>query len=140
MGADTTVVGVTEDMGFGHPMTRRAGAIRAQRVPSLFISSAAKRIIAEHPGDDALAAKMRGYIDLDMKMLVEDLKAKPDALIVGPLNSQFHKDVWDDPAVIAARAGYRLLAVNDRADFPAELWVRSDIMGLRASLSDPPKP
>lgn len=139
LGPHPTVVGLTEDMGFGHPMTRRVGARWAQHVPSLFITSAARKIREEHPGDAALAARMNTYLDLDKRMLLDDMRRRPDALLVGPLNSSIYHDLWADSELTAARVDYRLLVVNDNPDFPAELWVREDLIGLRDSLPGQPK-
>jgi len=123
-------VGITEVMGFGHPMARRIGAVWVQRVPSLFITSGVRRRIDEHPGDSALAHRLQPYADLDKAMLIQDIERnRPDALLVGPLNTRMHAALWADPEISAARADYRLFATNDQDDFPAELWVRKDLAG-----------
>ena len=133
LGPHPTVVGITEVMDFGHPMARRVGATWVQRVPSLFITSAVRRLEDEHPGDAALARRLQPYADLDKEMLIEDItRRRPDALLVGPLNTRMHAALWADPEITAARADYRLFATDDRPNFPAELWVRKDLMGPRA--------
>ena len=128
-------------MGFGHPMARRTGAIWVQRVPSLFITSAVRRLVDEHPGDAALRQRLQPYADRDKAMLIEDIgRQRPDALLVGPLNTRMHAALWADPEISAARADYRLFATNDRPDFPAELWVRKDLVGQGAAAGSTGRP
>ena len=130
LGAHPTLAGITEVMGFGHPMARHTGAIWVQRVPYLLITSAVRRLVDEHPGDAALRQRLQPYADRDKAMLIEDIgRQRPDALLVGPLNTRMHAALWADPEISAARADYRLFATNDRPDFPAELWVRKDLVG-----------
>jgi hypothetical protein len=80
---------------------------------------------------------MRVYIDADRDRLVADLnRSRPDALLVGRLDTRFHQWVWNDPAIAAARADYRLFAAETDSGFPAELWVRTDLFGLRPGLPE----
>jgi hypothetical protein len=137
LGPRPTVVAISESLAFGHPMVRAVGGVWAQRVPSLWIASAARRLIDQHPGDEALARRLAPYIDRDRRMLVEDIeRGRPDAILVGRLDTRFHRWAWNDPAIAAARADYQFFAANLDKDFPAELWVRKDLIGLRASLPD----
>ena len=115
-------------------MVRAVGGVWAQRVPSLWITSAARRLVDEHPGDEALARRLAPYIDRDRRMLVEDIeRGRPDAILVGRLDTRFHQWAWSDPAIAAARADYRFFAAEPDKDFPAELCVRKDLIGLRAT-------
>jgi hypothetical protein len=137
LGPHPTVASLSESLAFGHPMVRRVGGVWAQSVPSLWITTAARRRIDENPGDAALVERMRAYIDADRDRLVADLnRYRPDALLVGRLDTRFHQWVWNDPKITAARADYRLFATETGPDFPAELWVRGDLFGLRPGLSD----
>ncbi len=137
LGPHPSVASLSESLAFGHPMTRQVGGVWAQSVPSLWIAAAARRRIDENPGDAALAARMRVYIDADRDRLVADLdRNRPDALLVGRLDTRFHQWVWSDPKIAAARAGYRLFASESDTGFPAELWVRADLFGLRPGLPD----
>ena len=137
LGPHPTVASLSESLAFGHPMVRRVGGVWVQSVPSLWIAAAARRRIDENPGDAALAARMRVYIDADRDRLVADLdRNRPDALLVGRLDTRFHQWVWNDPEIAAARADYRLFATETDAGFPAELWVRADLFGLRPALPD----
>ena len=78
---------------------------------------------------------MAPYIDRDRRMLVEDIeRGRPDAILVGRLDTRFYQWAWSDPAIAAARADYQFFAANPDKGFPAELWVRKDLIGLRASL------
>jgi hypothetical protein len=136
LGPHPTVVAISESLAFGHPMTRAVGGVWVQRVPSLWIASAARRLIDEHPGDEALARRLASYIDRDRQMLVEDIeRGRPDAILVGRLDTRFHQWAWSDPAITAARADYRFFAAEPGRDFPAELWVRKDLIERRASLA-----
>ena len=137
LGPHPTVAAISESLAFGHPMVRRLGGVWVQSVPSLWITAAARRRIDEHPGDAALAAEMQTYIDADRDRLVADIRrARPDALLVGRLDTRFHQWAWSDPKITAARADYRLYAVETDSDFPAELYVRSDLVGLRPGLAE----
>ncbi len=93
-------------------------------------------MLDEHPNDPALAAKLAPYIEADRKRLVADIvEKKPDAIIVGPLNTRFHAALWSDPELQDAMQDYRLFAVNDVADKPGELWARRDLVALRPTLA-----
>jgi hypothetical protein len=137
LGPHPTVASLSESLAFGHPMVRRVGGVWDQSVPSLWISAAARRRIDENPHDAALAARMRIYIDADRDRLVADLnRNRPDALLVGRLDTRFHQWLWNDPEVAAERADYRPYATEANAGFPAELWVRADLFGLRPGLPE----
>ena len=98
LGPHPTVASLSESLAFGHPMVRRLGGVWDQSVPSLWIAAAARRRIDENPGDAALAARMRIYIDADRDRLVADLnRYRPDALLVGRLDTRFHQWLWNDP-------------------------------------------
>jgi hypothetical protein len=129
------VAAISESLAFGHPMVRSVGGVWAQSVPSLWIASAARRLIDEHPGDEALAQRLAPYIDRDRDRLVRDIEGnRPDAILVGRTDTRFHRWVWSDPAVAAAMANYQFFAANPDKNFPAELYVRKDLIGLRATL------
>jgi hypothetical protein len=137
LGPHPTVASLSESLAFGHPMVRRVGGVWVQSVPSLWIAAAARRRIDEKPSDAALAERMRVYIDADRDRLVADLnRNRPDALLVGRLDTRFHQWLWNDPELAATRAGYRLYAAEADTGFPAELWVRADLFGLRPALPD----
>ena len=135
LGPHPTVAAISESLAFGHPMVRSVGGVWAQSVPSLWIASAARRLIDERPGDAALAQRLAPYIERDRDRLVEDIEGnRPDAILVGPTDTRFHRWAWGDPAVAAAMANYQFFAANPDKNFPAELYVRKDLIGLRATL------
>jgi hypothetical protein len=102
------------------------------RSHSLIVSAAARRLMSMHPGDAALAATLTPYVERDKAALLADLAQKrPDALLVGPLKSKLHADLWADAGVQAAMADYRLIEREERADYAAELWLRDDLAALR---------
>jgi hypothetical protein len=137
LGPHPTVAAISESLAFGHPMVRRIGGVWVQSVPSLWIAAAARRRIDEHPADFALAERMNAYIAQDRDRLVADLtRNRPDALLVGRLDTRFHQWAWGDPRIAAARADYRQFAVETDSGFPAELWVRNDLVGLRRALPE----
>lgn len=130
-----TVMAITESFGYVHPMVRRVGALWVQSEPSLLIASGARLLMDEHPGDAARAAKLTPYVERDIALLVQDIVTKrPDAIIVGPLNTRFHKEVWANPAIQAAMRDYRLVATNDRPEYPGELWARREAPPLRPGI------
>ncbi len=137
LGPHPSVAAISESLAFGHPMTRRVGGVWAQSVPSLWITSAVRRLIDEHPGDAALAERLRPYVEADRDRLVADLERnRPDAILVGKLGTRFHDWAWSDPKITAARAGYRLYAVEPGPAFPAELYARDDLIALRPTLRE----
>ena len=83
-------------------------------------------------------ARLTPFIEADRDRLAADIKReKPDALLVGKLGTPFHDWAWSDPAITAARADYVFFAGNGDKNWPAEIWVRRDLLGLRAGLSAP---
>lgn len=128
LGPHPTLVGVTESFGFAHPRARRLGAVWVQSAPTLLIAAGARLLIDQHPGDDALKARLQPFIDAEKARLVEDIVSRrPDALLVGPLGTRFHDAIWNDPEVAAARRNYRLAARNVPPEGSGELWVREDL-------------
>lgn len=137
LGPHPSVAAISESLAFGHPMVRAVGGVWAQRVPSLWITSAVRRLLDERPGDEALTRRLAPYVDRDRRMLVEDIeRGRPDAILVGRLDTRFHQWAWSDPDITAARADYQLFAVEPGKDFPAELYVRKDLLGLRTTLPE----
>ena len=107
-----------------------------QSAPTLLMTAAARRLIDEHPGDASLAAKLAPYIAGERDRLVADIVGKrPEAILVGPLNTRFHAAIWADPSVQAAMTEYRLYASDDKPGSHGELWVRRDLSGLRPTLA-----
>ena len=132
------VLAISESLGFGHPLVRDVGGEWVGSAPSQWIAVGARALIQASGGDPATIARLTPFIDADRDRLVADIKReKPDAILVGKLGTPFHDWVWRDPQITAARADYVLFADNDDKDWPAEIWVRRDVLGLRAELSAP---
>ena len=135
LGPHPTVMAISEQFSLSHPMVRRAGAIWVQSVPSLLITSGVRWLEDTHPGDGALKARLQPYADAELARLVSDIETRrPDAILVGPLNTRLHAAVWSAPEVTAAMADYRLFAENPTPGAPGEIWVRKDLVGLRPSI------
>ncbi len=127
-----TVMAISESFDYVHPMVRRVGAQWVGSTPNMVIASGARLLMDEHSRDAALKAKLEPYVDRDIARLVQDIDEKrPDAIIVGPLNTRFHAGVWSDPRVAAAMRDYTRVAANDLPDHPGELWARKAPIGLR---------
>jgi len=137
LGPHPSLAAISESLAFGHPMVRAVDGVWAQSVPDLLMASAARWLIDAHPGDAALATKLQPYIAADRDRLVADIRRnRPDALLVGRLDTRFHQWIWNDPAVAAACANYRLFAENPDPNFPAALYVRKDLLGLRTTVEN----
>jgi hypothetical protein len=132
MGPGLTLGAISEDEGLSFPLVRRVGAHWAMRSHSLIVTAAARRLMSMHPGDAVLAERLRPYIERDKTALLADLSAqRPDALLVGPLKSKLHADLFADPQVLAVMADYRLVEREEAPDYGAELWLRNDFAPLR---------
>jgi hypothetical protein len=95
--------------------------------------------IAQHPEDLGLPAKLAPYIRFEHDSLVEDLtRNRPDAILVGGLQTPALDWALADPQLTAARADYVLYAADNRRGWPAALYVRKDLIGLRPSLAGAP--
>ena len=118
---------ISEDEGLGFPLVRRLHATWAMRAHSLIVSDYVRRLFAKHPGDAALAARLQPFAERDREILLDDIsRRRPDALLVGPTGTALHAEVWADPRVRAAMAGYSRVAVEARPGYTAELWLRND--------------
>lgn len=127
LGPGLTLGSISEDEGLAFPLVREIGGRWVMRAHSLIVSAAARRLASMHPGDAALAAKIAPYPQRDREIMLEDIaRQKPDALLVGPLKSRLHADLWADARVQAALADYRRLERDEGPDYAAEVWVRKD--------------
>ena len=133
LGSHPTMLAISESLAFGHPLAREVGGIWVQRVPSLWITGAAERLIGESGGDAALRAKLAPFMRADRQRLLDDSGAnKPDAILIGRIGGAAYKAFWSDPDIVAALASYRFFAGNDNSDWPAMVYARRDLIGLRA--------
>ena len=139
LGPHPTVGAISPTVGFGHPLSRDVGGVWAQRLPALVMTQGAMMMIAQHPEDPSLPAKLARYIRFEHDALVEDLRRnRPDAILIGGLQTPTLDWALADPDLKAARADYALYAADNRPGWPAELYVRKDLIGLRPSLAGAP--
>ena len=135
-----TMLAISESLAFGHPLARNVGGIWVQRVPSLWITGAAERLIGESGGDQALRTRLAPFMRADKQRLLEDISANmPDAILIGRIGGAAYKAFWSDPEIVAALKDYRFFAGNDNADWPAMVYARRDLIGLRTQ-TDPEEP
>ncbi len=127
LGPHLTIGSISEDEGLAFPLVRRLGATWVLRANSLFVSADVAGLIAAHPGDAAMKARLQPYADAERKALLEDIaRARPDALLVGPTGTALHAQIWADPRIQAAMADYRRVAAEHEPGYTAELWLRKD--------------
>jgi hypothetical protein len=132
LGPHPTIVTISEGLGLGHPLVRDIGGIWVQRTQGMLMAATARYRIADNPGDEALRARMEKAILADRDSLVEDIRRnRPDAILVGKLGTPFNKWAWNDPEIAAARADYVYFADNGDPEWPAVIYVRKDLIGLR---------
>lgn len=131
LGPHPTILAISESLAFGHPLVREVGGVWAQRVPSLWITVAADRLIAESHADPKVQARLAPFMRADRAMLLQDLAGRPDAILVGRIDGPAYKTFWQDPEIVAALADYRFFAGNDDPSWPAMIYARRDLIGLR---------
>jgi hypothetical protein len=135
LGPHPTVVAISESLGLGHPLVREVGGIWVQRTQSMLMAATARSRIADNPGDQALKARMEKAIRADRDLLVADIRRnRPDAILVGRIGTPFNQWAWNDPEIAAARADYVYFADNGDPRWPAAIYVRKDLIGLRPGL------
>jgi hypothetical protein len=135
LGSHPTVMAISESLALGHPLVRQAGGVWVQSVPSLWVTGAALGLIKESGDSPELKRKLEPFIQWDHDRLVADIKRnRPDAILVGKIGTKLYDRLWADPEIAAARADYQFYAANDDPDWPAALYVRKDLIGLRPGL------
>jgi hypothetical protein len=129
---------IAEGLGIGFPLVRRVDGVWAQRTQGLLFASGARRLIDEHPGDAALAARLQPIIERDAEMVAEDIAHnRPDGVLVNNVNPRFHDWAMHEPALAAALADYTLATSSRAADWPIDLYMRKDSLGLRPDVAEP---
>jgi hypothetical protein len=129
---------IAEGLGIGFPLVRRVDGVWVQRTQGLLLASAARWRIDEHPDDAALAARLQPIIARDAEMVAQDIRRnRPDGVLVNTVNPRFHAWAMHDPAIAAALADYTLATSSRAADWPIDLYVRKDSLGLRPALIEP---
>ena len=129
---------IAEGLGIGFPLVRRVDGVWVQRTQGLLFASAARLQIDQRPDDAALAARLRPIIARDAEMAAEDIRRnRPDGVLINKFNPRFHDWAMHDPAIAAALADYTLATSSRAADWPIDLYVRKDSLGLRPELIEP---
>jgi hypothetical protein len=104
----------------------------------MLLTSGARRLIDENPGDVALAARLAPIIARDRNIVAEDIRrTRPDGILVDTVNPRFHRWAMTDPTLAAALDDYTLATSSRAADWPIDLYVRKEEIGLRPSVAEP---
>jgi hypothetical protein len=138
LGPHPRLAAIAEGLGIGFPLIRQVDGVWVQRTQGMLLTSGARRLIDENPGDAALAARLAPIVTRERDSVAEDiLRSRPDGILVNTVNPRFHLWAMTDPTLAAALAGYTLAASSSAADWPIDLYVRKDEIGLRRSLPEP---
>ena len=138
LGPHPRLAAVAEGLGIGFPLVRQVDGIWVQRNQGMLLTSGARRLIDENPGDSALAARLAPIVARDRDIVAEDIRRnRPDGILVNTVNPRFHRWAMTDPTLAAALADYALATSSRAADWPIDLYVRKDEIELRRSLPEP---
>ena len=136
LGPRPRLAAVAEGLGIGFPLAREVGGVWVQRTQGMLLTAGARRLIAENPGDRALAERLAPIVARDRDMVAEDIRLnRPDGVLVSRVGPGFHAWAMNDAKLAAALADYRLQASSRAADWPVDLYVRKDAIRLRPTLS-----
>ena len=141
LGPHPRLAAIAEGLGIGFPLVRQVDGLWVQRSQGLLLASGGRRLIDEHPGDQALAARLQPIIARDAEMVAEDIhRNRPDGVLINTVNPRFHDWALSEPAIAAALADYTFATSSRAADWPIDLYVRRDSLGLRPQLAEPSPP
>ena len=130
-----SVASISEGLGVGFPLVRNVGGDWALRAQGMLMTSGARRLIDQYPGDAALAARLAPIIAAERDLLAADIVARrPDALLISRSAPRFYAWAMSDPTLAAARAPYRFVMSNPDPQWPIDLYVREDLIQLRGAL------
>jgi hypothetical protein len=113
------VVAISSDIGLGHPLVRQVGGKWAQRVGSLWITENAEWLLKTEKSPAAIA-RLERYAALDRAMLIEDIRRKPDIIL---LDMDWEARTRSDPVLsellkaygeVGRGEGVIILGRNDR--------------------------
>jgi hypothetical protein len=113
------VLVIASDIGIGHPLVRQVGGKWAQRVGSLWITDNAEWLLKTEKSP-AVAARLERYVALDRAMLLEDIRRKPDIIL---LDTDWEARTRSDPVLsellkaygeVGREEGIIILGRNDR--------------------------
>jgi len=138
LGPHPRLAAVAEGLGIGFPLVRQVDGVWVERTQGMLLTSGARRLIDENPGDATLAARLAPIVARDRDIVAEDIRTnRPDGILVNTVNPRFHRWAMTDPRLAAALADYALATSSRAADWPIDLYVRKDEIGLRRSLPEP---
>ncbi|MGD0641288.1 MAG: hypothetical protein ABSC22_11120 [Roseiarcus sp.] len=138
LGPHPRLASVGEGLGVGFPLVRNVGGVWVQRTQGMLMTAGARRLIDQNPHDGALAERLAPIIARDRDMTAEDIERnRPDGVLVSNLGPRFHQWAMSDPKLAAALADYRFMIASGAKDWPIDLYVRADLIGLRPTLSAP---
>ncbi len=138
LGPHPRLAAIAEGLGIGFPLVREVDGVWVQRTQGLLLTSGARRLIDENPGDLALAARLAPIIDRDRDMLADDIRRnRPDGILVNTANPRFHAGRWAIRRSPPRCPTIRSATSSREANWPIDLYVRKDAIGLRRSLSEP---
>ena len=128
---------IAEGLGVGFPLVRNVDGVWVQRTQGMLMTAGARRLLDLNPGDVDLAGRLAPIIARDRDTVAEDITAnRPDALLISRHGARFHAWAMNDPVLSRARANYLLVARNESPDWPVDLYIRADLVGLRPTLMD----
>ncbi|HXW19899.1 MAG TPA: hypothetical protein VEK35_05290 [Roseiarcus sp.] len=128
LGAHLKVMAISQDLGVGFPFTRQIEGVWAQRVPSLWITSSAQRLLEESK-DPAERARLESYLRFDRDTLLQDIaENRPDIILISNRFGEFRRWAFADPSIAAALAQYRLYAKDGAASGETFLYARADLL------------
>jgi hypothetical protein len=137
LGPHPRLASIGEGLDIGFPLVREIGGVWVQRTQGMLMTAGARRLIDEHPDDNALAARLAPIIDRDRDVIAEDIKRnRPDAVLVSRFGARFHRWAMSDPKLVAALAPYRFERASAADDWPVDLYVREDRLGLRPTFGE----
>ncbi len=131
-GAHPRIATIGEGLGIGFPLTRDLDGEWTMRLQGMLMTAGARRLIDENPGDEALRARLAPIIARERDFVAEDIsREKPDILLISRHGPRFHAWAMSDPKLAEARAPYRFVMSNPDPDWPVDLYIREDGLGLR---------
>jgi hypothetical protein len=130
--AHPRIATIGEGLGIGFPLVRNVDGVWTMRVQGMLMTAGARRLMDLHPDNEALKARLAPILDRERDWVFQDIKAnRPDLLLVSRHGRRFHAWAMKDTKLSEALAGYRFVTRNAKEDWPVDLYVRQDLIGLR---------
>ena len=100
------LIAVSTQFHIGFPVVRQVNGVWVGRSNGLWFMDAAQSLLAQNPPDKDYSARLRTYVDLDARRLLEDVRAgRPDLILVDPEHQRTIRALRH-PDVAAALEGY----------------------------------